>query len=157
VKLLLLDEQDRLLLIHSRDPVTGRECWHPVGGGIESGETAQQAAGREAAEETGLADLPVGAPVWTREHTYTFDGREVEVHEEWLLHVVEHFDPAPADLSDYERKTIRGFRWWRIEDLTTTADTVFPPRLGQRVAALLEDGVPAVPFDITDQRVERPR
>ena len=132
--------------------MTGRECWYPVGGGIESGETAQEAAGREAAEETGLVDLPVGAPVWTREHTYTFDGREVEVHEEWLLHSVKHFDPAPADLSDYERKTIRGFRWWRIEDLTTTADTVFPPRLGQRVAALLEDGVPAVPFDITDQR-----
>lgn len=150
VKLLLLDEQDRLLLIHSRDPETGRECWYPVGGGIESGESAQQAAGREAAEETGLEELPVGAPVWTRDHTYRFDGREVEVHEEWLLHSVKHFDPAPAALTEHERKTIQGFRWWRIEDLVTTADTVFPPHLGHRLAALLEDGVPSTPIDITE-------
>ena len=150
VKLLLLDEEDRLLLIHSRDPETGRECWYPVGGGVDVGETLEQAAVREAAEETGLVELPAGSPVWTRDHTYKFDGREVEVHEKWLLHSVKHFAPAPADMTDYERKSIQGFRWWRIEDLVTTVDTVFPPRLGHRLAALLRDGVPLTPIDITD-------
>ncbi|HXH80423.1 NUDIX domain-containing protein [Nocardioides sp.] len=82
VKLLLLDEQDRLLLIHSSDPRSGEECWYPVGGGIEPGETTQQAAAREAAEETGLVGLAPGAPVWTRDHTYRYDGREVDVSEE---------------------------------------------------------------------------
>ncbi|MEU4294099.1 NUDIX hydrolase [Kribbella sp. NPDC026596] len=63
VKLLLLDEDDRLLLIHARDPRTQAECWYPVGGGVEPGETVQVAAAREAYEETGLVDLPLGLPV----------------------------------------------------------------------------------------------
>jgi 8-oxo-dGTP pyrophosphatase MutT (NUDIX family) len=150
VKLLLLDEQDRLLLIHSRDPRSGQECWYPVGGGLEPGETVQQAAVREAAEETGLHLLPVGAPVWTRDHTYRYDGREVQVHEDWLLHRVEHFRPDPAALTDYERRTIVGFHWWSIEDLVTTAETVFPPRLGQLLSSLMENGVPSIAIDITD-------
>jgi len=72
------------------------------------------------------------------------------VHEEWLLHSVKHFDPAPADLTNYETRTIQGFNWWRIEDLVATGDTVFPPRLGRRLAALLEGGVHSAPIDITE-------
>lgn len=150
VKLLLLDEQDRLLLIHSRDPASGRECWYPVGGGIEPGESVQQAAVREAAEETGLVDLPLGTPVWIRDHTYRYDGREVDVHEEWLLHRVKHFPPDPAALSEYERRTIQDFRWWHVEDLATTTDTVFPPRLWHHLSTLLENGLPSTPVDITE-------
>ena len=149
VKLLLLDEHDRLLLIHSRDRRSGLECWYPVGGAVEPGETVHQAAAREAAEETGHCALPAGAAVWVRDHTYSYDGREVEVHEDWLLHRVEHFDPAPTALSDYERATIRGFRWWPVQDLIATSETVFHPRLGLHLHALLEDGVPSSPLDIT--------
>ena len=150
VKLLLLDEQDRLLLIHSRDPRSGQDCWYPVGGGIEPGETVQQAAGREAADETGLVELPVGAPVWIRDHTYRYGGREVEVHEEWLLHRVRHFHPAPAALTDYESKTIHRFHWWSIENLIKTTDTVYPPRLGHRLSCLLKNRIPSIPIDISE-------
>ena len=149
VKLLLLDEEDRVLLIHATDPRTGQESWYPVGGGVEPGESLQRAAGREAHEETGLTDLPLGTPVWTRDHTYEFDGRTMQVHEDWLLHSVRHFDPAPARLSDYERRTVLGFRWWRAEELSQTAETVFPPALGDLLSTLLREGPPRVPLDIT--------
>ena len=151
VKLLLLDEAERLLLIHGRDPRSGDRHWYPVGGGIEPGESPQQAAAREAYEETGLASLPPGTPVWTRDHTYRFDGRTVEVHEDWLLHSVRHFDPAPAGMSAYEASSIVGFRWWRAEELSQTRETVFPPALGQLLGALLRDGPPREPIDITDR------
>ncbi|HEX5916238.1 MAG TPA: NUDIX domain-containing protein [Nocardioides sp.] len=150
VKLLLLDEDDRVLLIHAADPRTGRRSWFPVGGGVEPGELLLDAARREAYEETGLAELPVGDHVWTREHTYRFDGRTVEVHEDWLLHRVSHFDPAPALLSAYEARTLLGFAWWSVEDLRSTADTVLPPTLGDLLAALLHDGPPPAPVDISD-------
>jgi 8-oxo-dGTP pyrophosphatase MutT (NUDIX family) len=152
VKLLLLDQERRVLLVHARDPRTGRECWYPVGGGVEEGETLQEAARREAHEETGLADLPVGTPVWTRDHTYHYGGRTVEVHEDWLLHSVEHFEPAPADLSEYETTSFLGFRWWATDELSQTTDTVYPPRLGPLLATLVRDGVPPVPTDITQPR-----
>jgi 8-oxo-dGTP pyrophosphatase MutT (NUDIX family) len=152
VKLLLLDEEGRLLLINSKDPQSQAECWYPVGGGIEPGETLQDAAAREAYEETGLADLPTGLPVWWRDHTYEFDGRVVEVHEKWLMHTVERFEPAPADLSDYEARTILGFRWWSAQDLVAATETIFPPRLGHLLTDLLTVGAPAEPYDITDSR-----
>lgn len=150
VKLLLLDQNDRVLLVHAADPRTGLRSWYPVGGGVDPGESLDRAARREAYEETGLAVLPPGAHVWTREHTYRFDGRTVDVHEDWLLHRVAHYDPDPAQLSDYEVRTVLGFRWWSTDDLRSTAETVFPPTLGDLLAALLRDGTPSAPVDISD-------
>lgn len=74
MKLLLLDENGCLLLIRAEDPQTHAKCWYPVGGGIELGETLQEAAAREAFEETGLVSLPPGRLVWQRDHTYEFSG-----------------------------------------------------------------------------------
>jgi 8-oxo-dGTP pyrophosphatase MutT (NUDIX family) len=148
VKLLLVDNEDRVLLIHAKDPQTHAECWYPVGGGVEPGESLQTAAAREAYEETGLVDLPTGVPVWRRDHRYEFDGQAFDVHEEWLLHRVERFEPAPAQLSDFETRTILGFRWWRPKELADTTETIFPPQLGQLLADLLADGVPSEPFSL---------
>lgn len=48
VKLLLLDEEDRLLLMRGRDPRTGATHWYPVGGDVEVGESRHRATSREA-------------------------------------------------------------------------------------------------------------
>lgn len=150
VKLLLLDSTDRLLLIHARDKVTRDECWYPVGGGVEPGESLQEAAQREAYEETGLSSLPTGHPVWRRDHTYHFNDQTMAVHEEWLLHRIDNFDPVPAELTDHESQTIIGFRWWDLSELSTTAATVFPPQLGAITQELLADELPSEPIDITE-------
>ncbi|PKH41916.1 ADP-ribose pyrophosphatase YjhB, NUDIX family [Nocardioides alpinus] len=154
VKLLLLDEEDRLLLINGRDPRSGDTHWYPVGGGIEPGESLQEAAAREAHEETGLAALSPGVPVWTRDHTYRYDGRTVEVHEDWLVHTVPHFDPAPAAMSAYEARSVVGFRWWRADELCQTRETVYPPALGELLTALLRDGAPPEPIDLTHRAAD---
>lgn len=152
VKLLLLDEHDHLLLVHSRDPSTGNDCWYPVGGGIEPGESLQEAAARETYEETGLRDLPTGTRVWWRDHTYEYDDQRYDVHEDWLLHRVPHFTPAPAHLTPYESRTIQAFRWWDAQALTNTTQTLFPPRLGPLLADLLAHGIPTQPFDLNGPR-----
>lgn len=149
VKLLLIDPDDRLLLIHSRDTVTGAECWYPVGGGVEPGESLLEAAQREAYEETGIVSLPTGHHVWRRDHTYHYNSRTIAVHEEWLLHRVANFSPTPAGLTDTESQTITGFRWWTLADLSITDDTVFPPQLGNLTRELLSAALPAEPVDIT--------
>jgi 8-oxo-dGTP pyrophosphatase MutT (NUDIX family) len=148
VKLLLVDPDGRLLLVHGRDPATGTRYWYPVGGGVKAGESLNEAADREAWEETGFDRLPVGAQVWTRDVAYTHAGRTFDVHEDWLHHVVAHFDPAPGRLTDRESESILGFRWWTAEELRTTRESVFPPDLGTHLSRLQERGCPAVPIDI---------
>jgi 8-oxo-dGTP pyrophosphatase MutT (NUDIX family) len=152
VKLLLVDPDGRLLLVHGRDPATGTSHWYPVGGGVERGESLNQAASREAWEETGLDWLPVGVRVWTRDATYTHAGRTFDVHEDWLHHPVAHFDPAPARLTDHESESILGFQWWTAEELRTTTERVFPPDLGSHLGRLQECGCPEVPIDIGAER-----
>jgi lipoyl(octanoyl) transferase len=54
---------DRILVLHR----TKDRLWHLVAGGLESGETAAEAAARELFEETGLVAEPVPQG-WTFEH-----------------------------------------------------------------------------------------
>ncbi len=72
------------------------------------------------------------------------------MHEDWLLHRVTHYEPRPAGLTELEARTIVGFRWWDAEDLSATTDTIFPPLLGDLLSALLRDGLPPEPVDITE-------
>jgi hypothetical protein len=74
----------------------------------------------------------------------------VDVHEDWLCCRVRHFEPAPAQPSDFESETIVGFRWWTVEELRATEESVFPPDLGERLATLQTAGYPATPIDIGD-------
>jgi hypothetical protein len=50
VRVLLLDEEDRLLLFRVDHPETGGALWFPPGGGLEDGEDVRAAAVREVAE-----------------------------------------------------------------------------------------------------------
>ena len=58
-RVLLIDGRDRVLLfeMHTAD---GRVFWCPPGGGLEAGESHEQAALRELTEETGWRDPMIG-------------------------------------------------------------------------------------------------
>ena len=57
----------QVLIVH-RSPIQG-SYWHVVAGGVEPGETAEEAAARELTEETGLDATPV-APRQVVEYAY---------------------------------------------------------------------------------------
>src|SRR5699024_5779123 len=68
-RVLLLDDRDRLLLVRGHDvDDPGRTWWFTLGGGIDPGESAREAAVREVQEETGLriAEGDLTGPVLTR-------------------------------------------------------------------------------------------
>lgn len=54
---------DELLLLRWRDPVEGFEVWQPPGGGLEPGESWEQAARRELREEAGLSASELTGPL----------------------------------------------------------------------------------------------
>ena len=51
-----------VLLLRWRDPVAGFEVWEPPGGGVEAGESWEEAARRELREEAGLAARVLNGP-----------------------------------------------------------------------------------------------
>lgn len=61
VRVIVLDEENRILMVKHDHPE--RTVWMVPGGGIEEGESSQQAAVREVLEETGL-EVEITGLIW---------------------------------------------------------------------------------------------
>jgi TDG/mug DNA glycosylase family protein len=144
---LVVDRADRLLLVRFDWP--DKTVWAPPGGGIEPGETPEQAIVRELAEECGLRGFELGPCVWTRDHWFTevpgWGGQSERIY----LVRTDAFEPAPEwSREQLAGEGIGGQRWWTPDELEAPG-TIFAPR---RLAALLRDlvrtGPPPEPIDV---------
>jgi 8-oxo-dGTP pyrophosphatase MutT (NUDIX family) len=148
VRVLLLDERDRLLLFAAEEPATGARFWFPPGGGLEEGEDVFAAAARELAEETGLADVALGPEVWRRRHVFAWRGVEWDQRERWFMARVPHFEPDGRAMSAAEKTDLNAWRWWSVAELESAGDDLVPRDLAARLRQLLGDGPPSSPVDV---------
>ncbi len=148
-RLILLDPLDRILLLHGHEPDDpSDDWWFTPGGGVEGAETLEEAALRELAEETGITDAELGQVLWLRRCSFPFAGRRWD-QDEWyfLARTAVAHQPLPgaAGLTELERRTVAGARWWTCGELTRTHETVYPTRLAELLRTLLDEGPPAQP------------
>lgn len=130
-KVLLIDRDDRVLLFSGIDRTLPDEppVWFPVGGAVEDGETLDEAAVRETGEETGFEIGVVGPPLFTRSFQWVFEGRAYDQEETYFLVRVSGESPTDGRWSEMEKATIVGHRWWTVEELRCTDETVYPEGL----------------------------
>jgi 8-oxo-dGTP pyrophosphatase MutT (NUDIX family) len=111
-RVLCLDEANRILLMHWRDPIDGHQLWEPPGGGLEPGEGPREAVVREWVEETGLPvpDM-VGEPTAVGRDVF-WNGGRVVADETFFLARVPRAEPAvPAGFTEGETQTYLGHAW----------------------------------------------
>ncbi|HEV3363684.1 MAG TPA: NUDIX domain-containing protein [Acidimicrobiia bacterium] len=136
-KVLLVDQHRRVLLFRGIDRTLPALApwWFAAGGAVEAGEEPADAAVRELYEETGLRISDPGPVIMTRRFEWEFEGRTYDQEESYFLVRTTEFAPVTAGWSETERATMKGHKWWSIEDLRATNETVYPAAL----ADLLED------------------
>jgi 8-oxo-dGTP pyrophosphatase MutT (NUDIX family) len=146
---IILDDQDRVLLFCDTDPgCPGQRWWVTPGGGIDAGETEEQAAVREVAEETGLqlAESELIGPVARRRVRHGFSDRVLDQDEAFYVVRVPGFTPDTSAFTEKEQRTLVGHRWWTLEELSSTSEWIWPVRLPALVELL--DQPKAWPWDL---------
>ena len=146
-RLLVLDERDRVLLFRYRDPGKDSDDIGSAGGGVQDGESSEEAARREMAEELLIDDVELGPAIWHRTCEFDFLGTWTRVEERFFLVRIEASRLAPYG-GHLAHENVVSREWWTLEELEGTDERVWPSELPSLVRRLLHDGPPRSPIGI---------
>lgn len=152
MRVVLEDRDGRILLFRAQLASRSPEPWWELpGGGIEVGESYQQAAVRELREETGLliSTTQVGPVRWRRSATWTGHGIRRLQHEVVVRIRLDASQPAITDggRTPEEQDEYVASRWWPVPELLASSERLYPGRLRELLPALLAGAEITEPFE----------
>jgi 8-oxo-dGTP pyrophosphatase MutT (NUDIX family) len=140
-RLLVVDPEGRVLLFRfafRQGPLAGSIFWATPGGAIEPGESFEDGARRELAEETGLTIDHPGPQIARREFAMRApEGDPVMADERYFLVRVAPFTLADAGWTELERQVMTEHRWWTLEAIAAADEQIYPLDLAEMLAGAL--------------------
>lgn len=147
----------RVVLLNERDAVflfrhTGRyrTYWVLPGGGVEAGETCEEAATREMWEETGIIGIPLGPLLWTR-HAVNRDGSIPYIEDE-RYYLVRCGMPeiTSENQLESEKTAYTAHGWWSLERIRASPDTFWPAGLADLLEPVIAGSLPKEPIRLPE-------
>ena len=135
VRLVVLDREDHVLLLHIREPLHPEVgmVWELPGGGIDADETYVDAALRELREEAGMVarTADIGHPNWRRWVTFKHAGTRRLQHEVIVTVRLDDVHPIVNEAQQLpdELDTFLGARWWTVAEIESSPERFYPGRL----------------------------
>ena len=132
-RIILLDGAGRVLLFRF-DPDDRPPFWCTPGGAVEPGESYEEAARRELAEETGIVAEP-GAQITRRQVDFvTIEGVPVTADERYFLVRTDRADIDTASHTPLEQRVMTRWRWFSRDDLAAHDEHFYPEDLADMIA-----------------------
>jgi ADP-ribose pyrophosphatase YjhB (NUDIX family) len=135
-RVIVLDPDDRVLLMRYDDGPPNGSHWSTPGGGLNAGEAYQAAALRELEEETGWSDVVLLREVQRRSFEMAYGGRLVRERERLYLARTGQARRAIRGVEAMHASDgIAAWRWWTLSQLDSTAEAVWPSGLADLIRA----------------------
>jgi ADP-ribose pyrophosphatase YjhB (NUDIX family) len=132
-RLLVLNAAQQILLFrfeHKTGPLSGQIFWATPGGGVDEGESYEDAARRELQEEVGLEVAHPGQQIAQRTAIFTApSGEMVEADERYFVIRVGEHQVSNAGWTELEHVVMAAHRWWGQAELQSTTEQVWPEDL----------------------------
>jgi len=133
-RVIVIGPDERVLMF--RFDVAGRPpFWVTAGGECEAGETFEQAARRELAEETGIIADPGPQIARTTPEFITVEGEPVQADERYFVLRVGMADIDTSGHTALERQVMTQHRWFTQIELSDWHEAVFPENLADIIQA----------------------
>jgi ADP-ribose pyrophosphatase YjhB (NUDIX family) len=134
----LLDPDDRVLLMRYDQPPPNGRHWCTPGGGLNDGEDYPAAALRELAEETGWNDIALLREVYQRTIEMQYAGRLIRQHERLYLARTDQPCRVISGVDEMHASDgIAAWRWWTLAELDSAAEEVWPHDLADLIREVL--------------------
>lgn len=130
-RVLVVDPDGAVLLLRGSDPhrPEAGTWWFTPGGGVDAGESVEDAARREAHEETGLVVDDLGPVRFERVAEFVFEGERYRQHERFFVVRTHRFDAVTDGWTEVEQRSVHEHRWWTPAEIAASAETFYPERL----------------------------
>jgi ADP-ribose pyrophosphatase YjhB (NUDIX family) len=129
-RVILLDPDDRVLLMRYDDGPPNGKHWSTPGGGLDAGEDYPAAALRELEEETGWSDVELVGEVLRHSFDMEYDGQIVrQVERLYLARTGQACRAIRGVEAMHAADGIAAWRWWTLGELEATDEEIWPADL----------------------------